>query len=305
MHKNLRKAWTWLIAVSTAASVTACSGVSTTGGTGSGAAPASSAAAAEAEASADTAGAAGSAEEASGAESGAAAGSETGGAAGSKEITLPEVGDELFGFQVTNITPYPQKNAQLVSLDHLKSGAEVLYFACGDTDKTVNVYFRTEAESDQGIPHVFEHITLSGSGKYPNADLFDLISGKTYNTYMNAGTYQQMTGYNMASLSEDQLLAIMDYYMDGLTDPLALRDEHPLKRESFRCELEDPEDDITVTGAVFNEMEAANAVMDRFAREMTAKTLYPESTMSFNSGGFRDDILTITMDELRTFYEKH
>ena len=292
MHKNLRKVWTWLIAASMAVSVTACSGVSATGGAESGAAPASSAAAAEA--SADTVAAAGS--EASGAETGAA---------GSKEITLPAVGDELFGFRVTDITPFPQKNAQLVSLDHLKSGAEVLYFACGDTDKAVNVYYRTEAESDQGIPHVFEHITLSGSGKYPNSDLFDVISAKTYNTYMNAGTYQQMTGYNMASLSEDQLLAIMDYYMDGLTDPLALRDEHPLKRESFRYELEDPEDDITVTGAVFNEMEAANAVMDSFVREMTAKTLYPESTMSFNSGGYRDDILTITMDELRTFYEKH
>ena len=292
MHKNLRKVWTWLIAASMVVSVTACSGVSTTGGAESGAAPASSAAAAEA--SADTVAAAGS--EASGAETGAA---------GSEESTLPAVGDELFGFRVTDITPFPQKNAQLVSLDHLKSGAEVLYFACGDTDKAVNVYYRTEAESDQGIPHVFEHITLSGSGKYPNSDLFDRILAKTYNTYMNAGTYQQMTGYNMSSLSEDQLLAIMDYYMDGLTDPLALRDEHPLKRESFRCELEDPEDDITVTGAVFNEMEAANAVMDRFAREMTAKTLYPESTMSFNSGGYRDDILTITMDELRTFYEKH
>ena len=195
MHKNLRKVWTWLIAASMAVSVTACSGVPATGGAEFGAAPASSAAAAEA--SADTVAAAGS--EASGAETGAA---------GSKEITLPAVGDELFGFRVTDITPFPQKNAQLVSLDHLKSGAEVLYFACGDTDKAVNVYYRTEAESDQGIPHVFEHITLSGSGKYPNSDLFDVISAKTYNTYMNAGTYQQMTGYNMASLSEDQLLTI-------------------------------------------------------------------------------------------------
>ena len=92
MHKNLRKAWTWLIAASMAVSVTACSGVPATGGAESGAAPASSAAAAEAEAS---------------------------GAAGGKEITLPAVGDELFGFRVTDITPFPQKNAQLVSLDHL------------------------------------------------------------------------------------------------------------------------------------------------------------------------------------------
>ena len=225
MHKNLRKAWIWLVAASMTVSVTSCSGVPATGGAESGAAPASSAAAAEAPASSAAA---------------AETPADTVGT-GSKEITLPAVGDELFGFRVTDITPFQQKNAQLVSLDHLKSGAEVLYFACGDTDKAVNVYYRTEAESDQGIPHVFEHITLSGSGKYPNSDLFDVIMAKTYNTYMNAGTYQQMTGYNMSSLSEDQLLAIMDYYMDGLTDPLALRDEHPLKRESFRYELEDPD----------------------------------------------------------------
>ena len=297
MVKNLRKTVIWLIAASMAASVTACSGGPAMGGAESGGAPAS-AAAAETGAAAETDAAA---ETGAAAENSVPAGAEAGG----EEIKLPAAGDELYGFRVTDITPFPQKNAQLVSLDHLKSGAEVLYIACDSPDKAVNVFYRTEAESDQGIPHVFEHITLSGSGKYPNSDLFDVISAKTYKTYMNAGTYQQMTGYNMSSLSEDQLLAIMDYYMDGLTDPLALRDEHPLKRESFRYELDDPEGDITVTGAVFNEMEAANAVLDRFVNVRTAKALYPESTMSYNSGGYRDDILTITMDELRAFYEKH
>ena len=297
MVKNLRKTVIWLIAASMAASVTACSGGPAMGGAECGGAPAS-AAAAETGAAAETDAAA---ETGAAAENSVPAGAEAGG----EEIKLPAAGDELYGFRVTDITPFPQKNAQLVSLDHLKSGAEVLYIACDSPDKAVNVFYRTEAESDQGIPHVFEHITLSGSGKYPNSDLFDVISAKTYKTYMNAGTYQQMTGYNMSSLSEDQLLAIMDYYMDGLTDPLALRDEHPLKRESFRYELDDPEGDITVTGAVFNEMEAANAVLDRFVNVRTAKALYPESTMSYNSGGYRDDILTITMDELRAFYEKH
>ena len=61
--------------------------------------------------------------------------------AGGEEIKLPAAGDELYGFRVTDITPFPQKNAQLVSLDHLKSGAEVLYIACDSPDKAVNVRF--------------------------------------------------------------------------------------------------------------------------------------------------------------------
>ena len=215
------------------------------------------------------------------------------------------VGSVHSEFEVVEVYQLPELSGCAYRMRHMPSGARMLWIACDDPDKAFNVYYRTDAADNKGLPHVFEHITLSGSGKYPNSDLFDVISAKTYKTYMNAGTYQQMTGYNMSSLSEDQLLAIMDYYMDGLTDPLALRDEHPLKRESFRYELDDPEGDITVTGAVFNEMEAANAVLDRFVNVRTAKALYPESTMSYNSGGYRDDILTITMDELRAFYEKH
>lgn len=221
------------------------------------------------------------------------------------ESALPAPGEEIFGFRVADITPFPQKAARIVSMDHIKSGAELLYIACEDPDKAVNVYYRTAAETDQGLPHVFEHITLSGSGKYPSADLWDEVSQKTYNTYLNASTWQHMTTYNMASLSEDQLLAIMDFYMDGLTDPMALRDEHPLKRESYRFELESPEEEISVTGAVFNEMEAANADREEYAIHQIRKHLYPGSTMAHISGGYRDDIITITLDDLKEFYGKY
>ena len=303
MRKNFRKAAAFLIVVSMAASVMACGGRAPADRPGAGPAqPAETAGpAAESAAGTDHAAAQAAADQAEngGQEESENAGQEKAG------TDLPAVGEELYGFRVTDITPFPQKNAQIVSMDHVKSGAELMYIACDDTDKAFNVFFRTVAESDQGIPHVFEHVTLSGSGKYPNSNLFEGLADKTYNTYMNAGTMQHVTEYNMSSLSEDQLLKIMDYYMDGLTDPLALRDEHPLRRESFRYELDDPEAEVSVTGAVFNEMEAANAKIDRYVRNITYQALYPESTMSFNSGGYRDDILTITMDQLKAFHEKY
>ena len=220
-------------------------------------------------------------------------------------VSLPEPGDEICGFRVTKVGHFKQKNADIVSMEHEKSGAKLLYIANKDIDKAVNVFFRTRGENDKGIPHVFEHITLSGSGKYPNSNLFDQIAGSSYNTFMNASTWQQMTTYDMASLSEDQLLSIMDFYMSGLTDPLALRDEHPLKREAFRYALEDPEGEITVTGAVFNEMEAANADIECQMELNMKRMLFPGSIMSFNTGGIREDILSITLDELKSYYNTY
>ena len=215
---------------------------------------------------------------------------------------LPEEGEKVCGFTVTEISDYLPKQAKVVSMEHEKSGAKLLWIACDDPDKAFNVYYRTDAADSKGLPHVFEHITLSGSGKYPSPNLWDEMSEGLYQTYMNAQTYQHMTGYKMSSLSEDQLLLIMDFYMDGLTDPLALRDEHPLMREAYRFELESPEDEISVTGAVFNEMESVNAAPASALYSTVQRLLYPGSSMSFNTGGVRDDIITISIDELKRFY---
>ena len=221
------------------------------------------------------------------------------------EGRIPAEGETLCGFTVTAVTDFPQKNAKLVSMEHEKSGAELLWIACGDQDRAATVFFRTDGENDKGIPHVFEHITLSGSGKYPSADLWDEAYSGTYNTYLNASTDTHYTVYKMSSLSEDQLLKLLDFHMDGLTDPLALRDEHPLKREAYRFELEDADSEITVTGAVFNEMEALNAGILLQAERAVLKLLYPGSSMSADTGGFRDDIITITEEELKSYYAKY
>ena len=182
MRKNFRKAAAFLIVVSMAASVMACGGRAPADRPGAGPAQPAETAGPAAESAAGT----DHAEAQAGADQAENGGQEKAG------TDLPAVGEELYGFRVTDITPFPQKNAQIVSMDHVKSGAELMYIACDDTDKAFNVFFRTVAESDQGIPHVFEHVTLSGSGKYPNSNLFEGLADKTYNTYMNAGTMQHV-----------------------------------------------------------------------------------------------------------------
>ncbi len=218
---------------------------------------------------------------------------------------LPKLGSEIHGFTVTDISDYAPKNAKIVSMTHEQSGAELIYIACDDPDKAFSVYYRTSAESDQGIPHIFEHVTLSGSGRYPNSNIYDALSFGTYNTYMNAATWQECTGYNMSSMSDKQLLKLVDFHMSGLTDPLALRDSNPLGREAYRFVMPSLDDDITVTGAVFNEMEAANADIFTYAYYNTMKLLYPDSRMSHYSGGYRDDIITVDTAQLKSYYAKY
>ena len=219
--------------------------------------------------------------------------------------SLPKVGDSIHGFTVTGISDYELKNAKVVSMTHEQSGAELIYIACDDSDKAVGIFFKTVAENDKGLPHIFEHSTLAGSGKYPNSNIFMDLADNCYNTYMNASTWQEVTGYEMSSLSDKQLIKIMDLYMAGLVDPLALKDENVLGQEAYRFSMSGLDDDITVTGAVFNEMEAANANLEAFAYEESMKVLYPGSRMSYNSGGYRDDIITVTNEELKSYHDKY
>lgn len=218
---------------------------------------------------------------------------------------LPAVGDEIHGFTVTDLTPYEEKNAVLVSMTHEQSGAELLYVACDDPDKAFQVFFRTAANTDQGLPHIFEHGTLGGSGKYPNSSMFFSLATSSYKTYMNASTMTHCTEYQVSSLSDDQLLTFADVYMAGLTDPLVLQDDHRLGREAYRYSLASADDDLTVTGAVYNEMESSNSNIFNYSLRSLTKFLYPDSQMSANTGGVRDEIITVTVEDLQTYHDQY
>ena len=141
------------------------------------------------------------------------------------ETALPQVGEVVHGFEVVEVTEFPLINADVVAFVHQKTGAELLYLANDDTNRVFEITFKTPAESDMGVPHVFEHATLGGSEKYPSKELFFNLSYQTYNTYMNAATYSHMTTYPVASLSEDQLFMYADFYTDSCFHPMIHTDE--------------------------------------------------------------------------------
>lgn len=215
-----------------------------------------------------------------------------------------QAGDTNNGFTVTDVRAFDLIGADAITLRHDKTGALVMLLLNEDTNRVFNVTFRTVAEDNTGTPHVFEHATLSGSEKYPSKKLFFNLSYQTYNTYMNATTYPMMTSYPIGSLSEDQLLKYADFYLDSCFHPMIQTDESIFRREAWRYSLTGADEEMTLTGTVYNEMKGA-MTLESAANYNYKRTLAPGSVIGNVSGGEPASIPDMTWDALRAYHDTY
>lgn len=216
---------------------------------------------------------------------------------------IPIIGDRNNGFTVTKVVPCSDLNATIVELEHDKTGAVLIWIANESTDRSFMVSFKTLADNDKGIPHVFEHAVLSGNEKYTNPNLMMAMMNGTFNTSMNGATSETCTVFPVSSLSEDQLLKFVDYYMNGVYHPLVLTDERSLMREAYRYELADHDAELTVQGTVYSEMLGYSS-QESSAENELLKQAYPGSRLANQVGGIPEEILKITHDEIIEFHNK-
>lgn len=218
---------------------------------------------------------------------------------------LPNVGDVIGGFKATSMFDYRERNAKVVVFEHIKTGATCLLISNDDVDKSATFGFNTLAYDDKGLPHVFEHAALAGSKNYNNSNLFFEMVNKTYDTYLNALTMQQSTVYPMGSLSDEQLFSYFKFYIDGVFYPSVLENERILDSEAYRYVLNDKDSNIDMSGIVYSEMAANESNIYAAAHYNTVTTLYPDSFVSFETGGKTSDIPKITLDDLKKFHDKY
>jgi len=190
-----------------------------------------------------------------------------------------------------------------VLFEHQKTGAKLMYVANGDTNRAFQLTFLTRPIDDTGLPHVFEHSTLSGSEKYPSASLFMNLSYQTYNTYMNAYTTDAMTCYPIASLSEAQLLKYADFYTDSCLHPNILTDESIYRTEAWRYRMASLDDELTLEGTVYSEMQGSY-VLSRGALDNANRVTFPGASLTYSYGGNPDFIPLMTWEDLQAYHEK-
>ena len=217
---------------------------------------------------------------------------------------LPALGDVVHGFRVIETRDYPLMDAVIVRFEHEKTGAELFYIANDDVNRAFDLTFFTDTVDNTGLPHVFEHATTAGSRKYPSPAAWFNLEFQTYNSYWNAHTFQRMTSYPCASLSEAQLLKYADYFTDSCFNPTLMDGDDVLRTEGWRYRLDEPDGELSYEGTVYSEMLGA-WTLELVAGLNSMRAMFPGSIAGNELGGDPAFIPDLTWDMLKDYHERY
>ena len=207
------------------------------------------------------------------------------------------------GFTLSDRRRFDFIDADVSVFEHDRTKAKVVVIQNDDPDKYFMLEFATPVSDDKGAAHVLEHSILGGSRKYPSKTLASAIRNRTYTTYLNAFTEAEYTLFPAASMSEEMLLKLADYVADSCFEPMLLDNEDIFRSEAWRLTPTDGED-IEINGTVYSEMKG-KYTPDIAAVEKAVGLLDRGCPSSFEYGGIPKDILTLTYDDVKSFYDKY
>ncbi|TYK06741.1 presequence protease 1 [Cucumis melo var. makuwa] len=218
-----------------------------------------------------------------------------------------EVSDEVaekLGFEKVSEEFIGECKSKAVLFRHKKTGAEVMSVSNDDENKVFGIVFRTPPSDSTGIPHILEHSVLCGSRKYPVKEPFvELLKGSLH-TFLNAFTYPDRTCYPVASTNTKDFYNLVDVYLDAVFFPKCVEDFKTFQQEGWHYELNDPSEDISYKGVVFNEMKGVYSQPDNILGRVTQQALFPDNTYGVDSGGDPRVIPKLTFEEFKEFHGK-
>ena len=219
------------------------------------------------------------------------------------KIESVNIGDIFEGFRLVKKEYVESKRADLYTMRHEKTGAELLYFDRPDENKTFAISFMTLPEDNTGVFHILEHSVLSGSDKFPVKEPFVSMLQSSMQTFLNAMTYGDKTVFPVSSRNEQDLFNLMTVYLDGVFHPLIYSRPEIFMQEGWHYEYEEGSDvPAYYNGVVLNEMKGAFSDVDELMNEEMCQMLYPDTCYGYVSGGHPDNIPDLTYEK---FIETH
>ncbi|KAL6494730.1 Homeobox protein PKNOX1 [Orobanche gracilis] len=212
---------------------------------------------------------------------------------------------EKLGFEKVSEEFIGECKSRAILYKHKKSGAEIMSVSNDDENKVFGIVFRTPPKDSTGIPHILEHSVLCGSRKYPLKEPFvELLKGSLH-TFLNAFTYPDRTCYPVASTNTKDFYNLVDVYLDAVFFPKCVEDIKTFQQEGWHYELNDPSEDITYKGVVFNEMKGVYSQPDSILGRASQQALCPDNTYGVDSGGDPQVIPKLTFEEFKEFHRKY
>lgn len=216
-----------------------------------------------------------------------------------------EIDSFVEGFKVLRHEYVEEIKADAYMLQHVKSGARLLYLGCDDDNKVFQIGFRTPPADDTGVAHITEHSVLCGSRKYHLKEPFvDLVKG-SLNTFLNAMTYPDKTVYPVASRNAKDFRNLMDVYLDAVFYPDIYTNPFTLRQEGWHYNLEELEGELSYNGVVYNEMKGVYSSPDAFLEREAMQALFPDNCYKYESGGLPEAVPQLTQAKFEQFHSTY
>lgn len=217
-----------------------------------------------------------------------------------------KVNDIIHGFSVTRTAPAPDCGSELIEMQHIKTGARLVWLKNSGENKLFSVAFKTPPTDDTGIFHILEHSVLGGSEKFPVKEPFLELMKGTMNTFLNAMTYPDKTVFPVSSRNDTDFMNLTRVYLDAVFAPAIYYNPNIFYQEGWHIEMRSSSDTPVYKGVVFNEMKGAmSSVYSRMESDMM-QALYPDSCYRFESGGLPESIPDLSYEQFiqghKTYY---
>ncbi len=216
-----------------------------------------------------------------------------------------EVNKTYHGFTLIEQHNVNEINSLAHVFEHNKSGAKLLFLENEDDNRVFAITFRTPPQDSTGLPHILEHSVLCGSRKYPVKEPFVELAKGSLKTFLNAFTFSDKTMYPVASRNEQDFRNLMDVYLDAVFYPNIAKYPEIMQQEGWHYHLEDPNEDITYKGVVYNEMKGAFSSPESILFRKIQESLFPDTPYSMESGGDPEFIPDLTQEQFVAFHKKY
>ena len=204
-------------------------------------------------------------------------------------------------FQKIKETRLPNTHV-LFEFEHSPSGAKWFHLADGNDEKTFVVGFPTPPDSDEGTPHVLEHMVLCGSEKFPVKNPFFKMLRRSLATFMNAMTYPDRTVYPFSTVSDKDYFNLLGVYLDAVFFPKLERRD--FEQEGWRLEIGE-DGTPSIQGVVYNEMKGARAPAASVLYHGARRVMFDGTPLMHDYGGDPASIPHLTVEKVREFHATH
>jgi len=206
-------------------------------------------------------------------------------------------------FTLVQMRTIAEINSVAKLFQHKKTGARILSITNNDENKCFAINFRTPPTDSSGVAHIMEHAVLCGSRKYQVKEPFVEIIKGSLQTFANAFTFSDKTGYPIASQNLKDFYNLVEIYLDAVFYPLI--PEHTLRQEGWHFEIDNIDAPLTYKGVVFNEMKGAYSSPDDMLADKSRSSLFPDNTYALDSGGDPLVIPDLTYPAFKSFHDNY